>query len=51
MAGVVALPALNMVLVAEPDEPFSVNGKPFVRPANSLGGRLIALGEDRQQQP
>jgi myo-inositol-1(or 4)-monophosphatase len=33
-------------MVAEENAPLYVNGLPFVRPANPIGGRVIALGEN-----
>jgi myo-inositol-1(or 4)-monophosphatase len=45
IAGVLALPAENLVLVAEENGQLQVNGRPFTRP-NSNGGQLIALGEN-----
>ena len=46
VAGVLALPEFNLVMVAEENAPLYVNGLPFVRPANPIGGRVIALGEN-----
>ncbi|WP_374138700.1 MULTISPECIES: inositol monophosphatase [unclassified Sphingomonas] len=46
VAGVLALPESNLVIVAEQNAVLHVNGLPFVRPANPLGGRVIALGEN-----
>lgn len=45
IAGVLALPAENLVLVAEQNQQIRVNGRPFTR-SNSMGGQLIALGEN-----
>jgi myo-inositol-1(or 4)-monophosphatase len=46
VAGVLALPEFNLVMVAEENAPLYVNDLPFVRPANPIGGRVIALGEN-----
>jgi myo-inositol-1(or 4)-monophosphatase len=45
IAGVLALPAENLLLVAEPKDQLRVNGRPFTR-SNLTGGQLIALGEN-----
>lgn len=46
VAGVLALPESNLIIVAEQNSPLYVNGFPFVRPANALGGQVIAPGEN-----
>ena len=46
VAGVIALPELNMILSSEPEQALHLNGRPFVRPKNPQGGKLIALGEN-----
>lgn len=46
VAGVMALPALDLVVAAGLDIPLTVNGTPLVRLAGAPGGRLVALGEN-----
>ncbi len=46
VAGVIALPELNLILSNEPGQALHLNDRSFVRPKNPLGGKLIALGEN-----
>ncbi len=49
VAGALALPILDLVLVVEPGAPLTVNGQSFVRPGGTPGGRLVALGENNHE--
>jgi myo-inositol-1(or 4)-monophosphatase len=46
VAGAIALPDLDLVLVSDAGKPLEVNGQTWVRPSSPIGGNLIALGEN-----
>jgi myo-inositol-1(or 4)-monophosphatase len=46
VAGAIALPDLDLVLVSDAGKPLQVNGQIWVRRTGPIGGNLIALGEN-----
>ncbi|HVJ52885.1 MAG TPA: inositol monophosphatase family protein [Aliidongia sp.] len=46
VAGALALPDLDLTIIAVRGTGLEVNGHPFIRPKGSPGGKLIALGEN-----